>query len=247
VARRARPGRPAWWPRWYELIPEGVLALGLTVFLVDETDAATSAFGSARASWLMAATAAGWLAARVALGRLLRRPVVRAGVFAAAAAFVLAVVVLPAYDDETVVEAFPGAVPAAAPDPTAPGTRPGAPATPTTPSTAAPEPVRLRVGSFRGVDHRAEGTVAIYRAPGGGLVVGLEEFDIQPGPDYDLYVVPGTEREDPDGGTRLDDLRGNRGTQFYEVPAGVDVARGPWSVLVWCETFDVPVATATPA
>jgi hypothetical protein len=45
---------------------------------------------------------------------------------------------------------------------------------------------------------------------------------------------------------RLDDLRGNKGTQYYEVPAGTDVAAGEWTTLVWCQTFDVPVAGATP-
>jgi hypothetical protein len=78
-------------------------------------------------------------------------------------------------------------------------------------------------------------------------VVGLEEIDIQPGPDYDVYVVPGAGREDIDDGLRLDDLRGNRGTQYYEVPAGTSLTPGAWTVLVWCETFDVPVAGATPA
>ncbi|MGH9177908.1 MAG: DM13 domain-containing protein [Acidimicrobiales bacterium] len=117
-------------------------------------------------------------------------------------------------------------------------------------TTAAPpaaQPVPLRVGAFRGVDHRASGTVAIYRQPDGRYVVGLEDFDIQPGPDYDVYVVPGSDKEERSGGARLDDLRGNRGTQYYEVPAEVDLGSGPWSVLVWCQTFAVPVATATPA
>ena len=31
------------------------------------------------------------------------------------------------------------------------------------------------------------------------------------------------------------------------VPGGTDLTGGPWTVLVWCETFDVPVAGATPA
>jgi hypothetical protein len=88
--------------------------------------------------------------------------------------------------------------------------------------------------------------VNIYRLSTGALVVGLEEFDIQPGPAYVVYVVPGSGRRDLDGGTRLSGLRGNRGTQFYDIPEGVDLGNDPWTVLVWCETFDVPVAHATP-
>jgi hypothetical protein len=149
---------------------------------------------------------------------------------------------------------------APAPDPAA-----AAPATTSTTSSAQPEvvtspptepapvpapasgPQRLRSGSFRGIDHRASGTVAIYRQPDGRYVVGLEDFDIQPGPDYDVYLVPGENREETKGGVRLGDLRANRGTLFYDVPAGIDLENGPWTVLVWCQTFAVPVANSTPS
>jgi hypothetical protein len=148
----------------------------------------------------------------------------------------------------------------ATPPPAAPGPSTSTSTTTTTtdiaaPSapTASPEPAagtagpeRLRSGPIKGIDHRASGTAAIYRAPDGRYVVGLEDIDIQPGPDYDLYLVPGEGREDTKGGVRLGDLRGNRGTQFYEVPDGVDLGNGPWTVLVWCQTFAVPVAGATP-
>lgn len=224
--------RPWWRPRWYELLPEAALAAGLAAFLVDQTDAATSAFASTRALVLMAVVATAWSLGRVAAARWVPWAPVRTGVFALAAVAVLGVVVLPAYDDDTVVEAFPGEPPAAAP----------AAATPATPA-----PVRLATGSLRGVDHRASGAVAFYQRPDGRFVLGLEGFDIQPGPDYDLYVVPGAGREDRDGGTRVDDLRGNRGTQYSDVPAGLDLAGGTWSVVVWCQTFGVPIATATPS
>jgi hypothetical protein len=104
----------------------------------------------------------------------------------------------------------------------------------------------LRAGAIRGIDHRASGTAVIYRQPDGRYIVGLEDIDIQPGPDYDLYVVPGENREDTKGGVRLGDLRGNRGTQFYDVPAGINL-EDPRTVLVWCQTFAVPVANATPS
>ncbi len=217
--------------RWYELAPEAVLGVGLLVFLVDETDAATSAFKSGRAVALMAGAAIGWLVVRVVLARVLRRPAARAAVLLPASLAILAVVVLPAYHDERVVETLKAAA------------GPGVPAT--TPAPA--EPVRLRSGSFRGIDHRAAGMVNIYRHPDGRHVVGLEDFDIQPGPDYDLYLVPGPHRTDRSGGVRLDDLRGNQGTQFYDTPTDLELGDGPWTVLVWCQTFGVPVAHATPA
>ena len=145
----------------------------------------------------------------------------------------------------TTIAAAPAA--AASPPSTTSATQPEA-APPAEPALApeASGPQRLRSGAFRGIDHRATGTVAIYRQPDGRYVVGLEDIDIQPGPDYDLYIVPGTDRRDTKGGIRLGDLRGNRGTQFYDVPAGVNLEDGPWTVLVWCQTFAVPVANSTP-
>lgn len=294
--------------RW-EFIPEAVLFAGLTAFFLDQTDAATSAFKSTKAVAIMAVVGLGWLGARAALARLVRFAPARAAVFSVAAAVALAVVVVPAYDNDTVIESFPTAAAVSAPPaapalPAATDTTPmpappaelAAPmatqpapvaaqkkptAAPTTSTTVAPAatvaetptptttspppsevaataaeptpapttsgPQRLRSGSFRGIDHRAEGTVVVYRQPDGRYVIGLEDIDIQPGPDYDLYLVPGEDREDTKGGVRLGDLRGNRGTQFYDVPAGVNLENGPWTVLVWCQTFAVPVANTTPS
>ena len=223
-----------WRPRWYELVPEAALAVGLTFFLVDQTDAATSAFKSGRAIVLMVVTGVAWLLARVLAARLSVPPLARLAVFGVAAAVVLAVVVVPAYDDDTVTETL--AMPTAT---TAPGAvAQGAPPV---------GPTRIRTGLLEGIDHRARGTVNVYRHTDGRYVVGLEEFDVQPGPDYDLYVIPGADRDDLAQAIRLDDLRGNRGTQFYDVPSGTDVGDGPWTALIWCQTFRVPIANATPA
>lgn len=252
--------------RW-EFIPEAVLFAGLTAFFLDQTDAATSAFKSTKAVAIMAVVGLGWLGARAVLARLVPFAPARAAVFSVAAAVALAVVVVPAYDNDTVIESFPTAAAVSAPPaapalPAATDTTPmpappaelaapmatqPAPAAEPAPAPATSGPQRLRSGSFRGIDHRAEGTVVVYRQPDGRYVIGLEDIDIQPGPDYDLYLVPGEDREDTKGGVRLGDLRGNRGTQFYEVPAGVNLENGPWTVLVWCQTFAVPVANSTPS
>jgi Electron transfer DM13 len=281
-----------WAPRRAALVPELALLVGLTIFLVDEPDAATSAFKSGRAVVLMAVGAITWVVGRILVARFVRWRVVGTAVFGVAALGVLAVIVLPAYDDDTVVEAFPVVEPltsdaaptvgvvapdataVATPSPPSPSppspppttpttsTTPTAPTTPTTvslpeppnvPEPAQPAPVEddeqpelLRVAMFQGIDHRASGTVALYRTAEGRHVVGLEQFDIQPGPDYDLYLVPGTDRRARDGGIRLDDLRGNQGTQYYVVPADIGIDIDDWTVLVWCQTFGVPVANATP-
>ena len=241
-------GMRNWKPRWYEFAPEVVLTAGLTIFLIDEPDAATSAFKSPRAWLLMTLAGTGWLAARAVTARLVPWRLAKLSAFSLGAAAILAVVVLPAYDNDTVIETLATTSPSTtAASPTAnPPEVSAADAAPATTAVAPASPTRVRVGQFRGIYHRASGTVAIYRHADGRYVVGLEDFDIQPGPDYDLYVVPGADREKRDAGTRLDDLRGNRGTQYYDVPSGIDLTTGSWSVLVWCQTFGVPVANATP-
>jgi hypothetical protein len=225
--------------RWWELAPEALVAGGLTYFLIDETHAATSAFKSERAVALMLGVAVAWVLARVVLARFVRWPLLRVVPFAAAAAVILSVVVLPAYHDRRVVETLT----ADHRETLGTTTGNGADVAPPAPTV---EPVLVRTGMFRGIDHRAEGTVSIYRRADGRHVVGLEAFDIQPGPDYDVYVVAGANRRDRDRGVRIDDLRGNSGTQFYDVPGSVDLESGPWTVLIWCQTFGVPVANATP-
>jgi hypothetical protein len=213
--RRTRP---------WELLPEAALVVGLGVFFITERSAALSAFRSGRAIALMAVAAIIWIVVRRLLVRVDRFRVLRTLLFGVAALGVLAIVVLPAYRNERVVEAFPG--PAA--------------------TAAAARPTPLRSAMLVGIDHRAMGTVSLFRTSDGRHLVGLEQIDIQPGPDYDVYLVPGADRQDPGDGIRLDDLRGNQGTQYYEIPAETIVGAGEWTVLVWCQIFDVPVANATP-
>jgi hypothetical protein len=221
--------------RWWELAPEGLLAVGLGLFAATETSAATSAFASTRAIVLMGGAAVGWVALRVVLVRFTRRPALRVAVFGVAALGILKVVVFPAYTNTTVVEALPVATVITQNTTSAP------------PPSVPVAPVAVRSAPVHGINHRAKGTAVIYRQPNGTLTVGLEDIDIQPGPDYDVFVVPGANRDGKDRGTRLDDLRGNKGTQFYAVPQEAAILQGEWTVLVWCQTFGVPVAAATPS
>jgi hypothetical protein len=126
-----------------------------------------------------------------------------------------------------------------------PTTVPGVTTTPTSTTPPAPAaPVKVSTGALEGIDHDASGAASIFRQPNGTGVVALEGIDIEPGPDYRVIVVRGTDQESPGDGLELDALRGNQGTQYYEVPSGTDPGDG-WTVLIWCRAFGVPVANAS--
>jgi len=202
--------------------------------------------------------------ALVALSLVLRRFVDNAlarGLVMAVPVVALAwLLVVPYFTDETVVESLPGAAaasaPAAAPTTTSttatapaaaePARTPATPPPPTVAPTTVPAgPVRLTAGALEGIDHRASGTAAVYRLADGSHIVRLEDIDIQSGPDYFVYLVPGAGQESPGGGTDLGALKGNKGSQNYAIPSDVDVDTGGFTVLVWCRAFAVPVANAT--
>jgi len=105
-------------------------------------------------------------------------------------------------------------------------------------SPVAPSAVLLASGPLKGIDHHAEGTVAVYRV-GSGLVLRFEGVDIEGTPTPSVHAVPAG-RRDPDGGRRLGGLKAERGSFSYALPPGSDVR----SVLVWCDRYAVPIAAA---
>jgi hypothetical protein len=61
-----------------------------------------------------------------------------------------------------------------------------------------------------------------------------------------VVVVRGDDERSPADGLAIDALRGNQGTQYYEVPSGTEPGSG-WTVLIGCRAFGVPVANSTQA
>lgn len=114
------------------------------------------------------------------------------------------------------------------------------PAAPTTTATAVVERGR---GTFVGQSgHRVAGTAVVVERPEGLLLV-LPELDAENGPDLQLYLSPESGGS-VDGGVYLEPLKGNQGTQTYELPAGIDLATLS-NVVIWCERFSVPFGTAS--
>ena len=232
-----------------ELIPQYLLGFATLAFVVTKFNAVRSAAESLQAVAILTAVGIGWLAfSFLLMPWLVRNQVVRVVLSSAAALGLAWVLFATAYDDKTVVERLAGLevrTESAALDASTPTTvtPPGAVATTAPPAV----PVRVRSAAFRGINHRASGTASIIRQPDGTYVVGLEDIDIEPGPDYRVFVVPGNVTRPGDGAIELDKLRGNIGTQYYDVPRDVNPTDGEWTVLVWCRVFAVPIAAAVPA
>ena len=150
--------------------------------------------------------------------------------------------------DDTVDEAAPTAAPSS--QASVPSTAPSRRAVSPTPAPDAP--VRLAVGSFVSHEHATRGRAVVLRLPDGTRVLRLEALDTSNGPDLHVWLSDRPVVERPSGWTVFDDgayvdlgrLKGNRGSQNYTIPAGVDL-RTLSSVSVWCARFRVSFGAAS--
>ncbi|MGI9624135.1 MAG: DM13 domain-containing protein [Acidimicrobiales bacterium] len=110
-------------------------------------------------------------------------------------------------------------------------------------------PVLLAAGQFVGLaGHSGTGDAGVFENPDGSLVLRFENFDIDNGPDLEVYLVPGADQTSlAEGSIHLGALKGNIGDQNYELPPGTDLPPGEYTVLVWCEAFSVEFVGATVA
>jgi hypothetical protein len=100
----------------------------------------------------------------------------------------------------------------------------------------------IATGAFESHAHPTTGEAALVRVAEGGHVLVLRELDTSAGPDLRVYLAP-ADGSDVSDHVDLGGLKGNIGTQQYEVPAGTDLARYS-AVVVWCRAFSVNFGTA---
>ena len=92
--------------------------------------------------------------------------------------------------------------------------------------------------------HYGSGGVEVYER----TVFLKEDFEVGPGPAFHVYLVPKKEiRQSGDVSDTmfvdLGKLRAFKGSQKYQIPAGVDLNNYP-SVVIWCAQFGVLISPA---
>ena len=106
-------------------------------------------------------------------------------------------------------------------------------------------------GSFTGADrfHQGEGTATIFELGPGERILRFEEFRVTNGPDLRVLLV---NTPNPEGHSDLDDagyvelgkLKGNVGSQNYDIPDTVSLSDVE-SVVIYCKPFRVVFSVAT--
>jgi Electron transfer DM13 len=112
---------------------------------------------------------------------------------------------------------------------------------PVSPSTS-PSVVTISQGTFTGFDklHQASGTARIIQIDGKRYLRFEDDFKSTNGPD--LFVHLG-KNDAYDANARLGVLKGNEGSQNYEIPENLNIDEYS-EVWIWCRAFSVPFGKA---
>ena len=117
----------------------------------------------------------------------------------------------------------------------------------TQPESAEPEIIVEASGSFIDRSHPTEGSARVLGDGSGLRFLRLEDFRTDNGPDLNVYLSAAPP-DAPAGAfdddfVDLGDLKGNVGSQNYEIPAGIDLDRYS-TVAIWCVRFGVVFGAA---
>ena len=146
--------------------------------------------------------------------------------------------------DQPVEEAMP--VMPAQPASAMPATQPTAAPAMSTPA----GPTSVKAGMFRDADrfHKGSGAATLYRIGEESHVLRLEDFRVTNGPDLHVLLTNHADPQNRDdihaeGYLDLGSLKGNIGSQNYEIPAGTDIDAAA-SVVIYCQPFHVVFSVA---
>jgi hypothetical protein len=119
----------------------------------------------------------------------------------------------------------------------------------TPPAGPPPAPVVLADGVFAGLGrYDGEGTALLLSLSDGSRVLRFEDFATSNGPDLFVYLsaapADGPAAAHDDDFVNLGGLKGNIGSQNYEVGPDVDLDRYR-SVVIWCRRFRAGFAVAS--
>jgi hypothetical protein len=101
---------------------------------------------------------------------------------------------------------------------------------------------------FYAVAHAGRGTANVYMMKDGSLIVRLEDFEVEEGPELHVYLTDQDPVQNTEGialtnAIDLGELKGLVGDQSYLVPAGLELSQY-LSVVIWCEPYLVPFIAA---
>lgn len=98
-------------------------------------------------------------------------------------------------------------------------------------------------GDFVRKSKRLKGSWTVEQRDGKTFIVFADDFRAANGPDLKIFLSPksiadATGKNAVDGSINIGELKNTKGTQEYEVPAGINLA-DYGSVLVHCEAYSV--------
>src|SRR6516162_5225989 len=106
----------------------------------------------------------------------------------------------------------------------------------------------LETGEFHNADKTGKGTATLYQLADGKRVLRLTNFAVDNGPDLHVRLIAANDAKDTVSVAKTDHvelgkLKGNKGSQNYDVPENMDLSKYK-VVSIWCNRFSVNFAAA---
>ena len=106
----------------------------------------------------------------------------------------------------------------------------------------------LAKGEFHKAEKAGKGTATVYQLADGKRVLRLSDFETDNGPDLHVRLIAADDAKNTASVAKTDHvelgkLKGNKGSQNYDVPENADLSKYK-VVSIWCNRFSVNFAAA---